>query len=234
MKINKNKRLLLLLLSIPILAEADGMVVDKVYHPYVLPMEREVEWRLASDKSDEGTGLMQRLGFGHSLSDRVSMEIYAIGDRDENGDFGLEAFEVEARWMLTEQGQYWADWGMLFELEREKDENNWETSIALLTEKEFGRTSLTLNAFAIYEWGDEIDAEWESEFRLNYRYRWRPQLQPAVEIYAGEDYLGIGPAVMGILRFNGQQQLKWEAGFIQEIKHGDEDHTFRLALEYEF
>ena len=25
-------------------ANADGMVVDKVYHPYVLPYEQEFEW----------------------------------------------------------------------------------------------------------------------------------------------------------------------------------------------
>ena len=35
-------------LLIPKLAYADGIVVDKVYHPYVLPFERELEWRLLS------------------------------------------------------------------------------------------------------------------------------------------------------------------------------------------
>ena len=33
-------------------AYADGMVVDKVYHPYVLPNETEIEWRLISRQTD--------------------------------------------------------------------------------------------------------------------------------------------------------------------------------------
>lgn len=104
----------------------------------------------------------------------------------------------------------------------------------MLVEKEFGGTSLTMNLFAIFEWGEDLDAEWESEFRLKYRYRWLPQIQPAIELYMGEDYSGIGPAFMGIQRYDGQKQLKWEAGFIYEVSNSGTDKTFRLALEYEF
>jgi hypothetical protein len=39
---------------------------------------------------------------------------------------------------------------------------------------------------------------------------------------------------MGTYRFEGQKQLKWEAGFISEISHSGKDHTLRFALEYEF
>lgn len=215
-------------------AQADGMVVDKVYHPYVLPYEREVEWRVASHNTDEGNQLQQRLGLGHSLSEYLAVEGYLIGERDENSDFGLQAYELEVRWMITEQGQYWADWGMLFEIERDNDKDNWEAATALLMEKEFGRTSVVLNAFVIYEWGIEVENEWEMEVRGQYRYRWKPQFQPALELYSGEDFVGIGPGFAGIQRFDGQKQLKWDAGFITEIAHHGRDNTFRLALEYEF
>jgi hypothetical protein len=213
---------------------ADGMVVDKVYHPYVLPNERELEWRLISrDKNGENV-LAQRLGFGHAISETISVEGYLNGERDDEGDFGLQSYEIEARWMLTDQGRYWADWGMLFELEREHQSDNWETSAAVLVEKEIGRTSLTMNLFAIYEWGEDLKDEWETEFRLQYRYRWLPQIQPSIEIYAGEDFAGVGPGFMGIQRYSGQRQLKWEAGFITEVSKSGTDNTFRLALEFEF
>jgi len=75
--------------------------------------------------------------------------------------------------------------------------NNWELTYGVLMEKEFGRTSLTLNAFIIYERGETLSNEIETEFRLKYRYRYREQLQPAIEIYSGEDYLGIGLALWG-------------------------------------
>ena len=83
----------------------------------------------------------------------VTVEIYMLGERDSQENFGLQAYEIEARWMITEQGQYWADWGMLFELEKQHQIDNWEAKIGVLAEKEFGKSSLTTNLFAIREWG---------------------------------------------------------------------------------
>nr|WP_245942622.1 hypothetical protein [Candidatus Colwellia aromaticivorans] len=213
---------------------ADGVVVDKVYHPYVLPNEREVEWRLFSHKERESNKLAQRFAYGQSITDTVMLEFYLVGERDINDDFSLTSYEVEARWMLTEQGEYWADWGLLFEIEKEQRQQNWEITSGVLVEKEFGRTSLTFNAFIIYEWGNTIVSEFETEFRIQYRYRYLEQLQPAIELYSGENYLGIGPAFMGIQRFDGQKQLKWEVGFITGVDSRSKGHVLRLAIEYEF
>jgi hypothetical protein len=215
-------------------AKADGVVVDKVYHPYVLPLEREVEFRLLSHKNDDGNNLAQRIAYGHSLSETMTLEAYLVGDRDEDGNFKLDAYEFELRWMMTEQGQYWADWGMLYEFEKEHTKDSWEITTGLLFEKELGRTSVSLNAFLIYEWGGDVINEFETEFRAQYRYRWMPQVQPAIEFYAGEDYIGIGPALMGIQRFSGQKQLKWEVGFITGLNGDSKDHILRVAVEFEF
>lgn len=213
---------------------ADGIVVDKVYHPYVLPNETEIEWRLLSRQTEDGNLLAQRIALGKSLNESLMLEAYLVGEKTETEDFGLQAYEVELRWMVTEQGEQWADWGMLFELEKLHQSDDWEFTTGVLFEKEFGRTSLTVNAFAVYEWGENIENELEAEFRLKYRYRWMPELQPAIEVYSGEEFFGIGPAFMGIYRIDRQKQLKWEAGFISEISQSGKDHSFRLALEYEF
>ncbi|AXT33153.1 hypothetical protein [Pseudoalteromonas tunicata] len=224
----------LLLLNISSIALADGMVVDKVYHPYVMPNEQEVEWRLLSRQNDEANFLFQRLGYGYAVTDNVAIEGYLIGQRDHGDDYGLHAYELEVRWQLVEQGQYWADWGALFELEKQHQVDNWELSSGLLFEKEIYQTSLTMNLFLIYEWGETIQEEIETEFRAQYRYRWLPQFQPSIELYMGEDFIGIGPGFMGLQRFSGLKQLKWEAGFISELGHQGKDHSFRIALEYEF
>ncbi|CCQ09244.1 hypothetical protein PALB_810 [Pseudoalteromonas luteoviolacea B = ATCC 29581] len=226
-----------LLLSIFLLSgsvRADGMVVDKVYHPYVLPNEKEIEWRLLSRQTAEQNYLAQRLGFGFAIVEGFALEGYAIGERDIDENYSFAAYEIEARWQLVEQGKYWADWGLLFEYEKRTKESAHEAAIGLIFEKEFGRTSLTMNAFAIHEWGKEIENEWESEFRAQYRYRWMSAFQPAIEVYAGEDFVGIGPGFIGLHRFVGQRQLKWEAGFITEVGHNGKDHSFRLALEFEY
>lgn len=213
---------------------ADGIVVDKVYHPYVLPNEREFEWRLISRQTDEGSLLGQRIAYGQAVSDTVMIEGYLIGEKTAIEDFSLQAYEIEVRWMVTEQGELWADWGVLFEVEKQHNSNDWEVTTGILFEKEFGRTSLTMNLFGISEWGENLEQEFSSEFRLKYRYRWLPQVQPAIEIYTGDDYFGIGPAFMGIQRINGQEQLKWEVGFITEISEVAKDHSLRVVLEYEF
>lgn len=213
---------------------ADNFTVDKVYHPYVLPFEREFEWRLTSRQNDDGNVLMQRFSFGHALSEFMILETYLVGARDENEDFGLESYEVELRWMMTEQGRYWADWATLFELEKQHNTDDWEVKAGILTEKEFGQFSLTTNVSLVYEWGQTVENEWESEFKAKFRYRWIPEVQLGLEVYVAEDFIGVGPAFMGIKRFDRQKQLKWELGFIAGLNGDSKDHTLRMSLEYEF
>lgn len=213
---------------------ADGIPVDKVYHPYVLANEREFEWRFTSRQNDDGNVLAQRFAYGHAVSEYLTIEAYIVGERDDTGDFGLQAYEIEARWMLTNQGELWADWGMLFELEKQHKVDAYEFTSGLLFEKEFTQTSLTINALLVYEWGKDIQNEFETEFRLKYRYRYLPALQPSIEIYTGEDFVGVGPGFMGVHRYAGQKQLKWELAFIAGLNGDSKDHTLRFALEYEF
>lgn len=221
-----------LFISLP--SKADNFTVDKVYHPYVLPFEREVEWRLTSRQNDNGNVLMQRYSFGHALSEFVILEAYIVGARDENEDFGVEGYELELRWMMTEQGKYTADWGSLFELEKQHNSDDWEAKAGVLIEKEFGQLSLTTNFSLVYEWGENVPSEWESEFKSQLRYRWLPEIQPGIELYIAEDFIGLGPAFMGITRFDTRQQLKWELGFIAGFNGDSKDHTLRMSLEYEF
>jgi hypothetical protein len=226
---------MLLLLSGPALA--DGTVVDKVYHPYVQPLEREFEYRFAYQKQAEhpdNNAMAQKLGYGFSIAERMALELYVIADRVSPEDYKLSGYELELRWMLTEQGEYGADWGLLFELERQNNLDNYEFSSGLLLEKEFGPTSLTVNALAVYEWGQTLESEIEAEFRLQYRYRWLPQVQPAIEFYAGENYKGAGPSMMGVHKFSGLEQLKWEFAVIFAIDAATVNNTLRFALEYEF
>lgn len=218
-------------------ALADGRVVDKVYHPYVQPLEREFEYRFVYQKQAEhpdNNAMGQKVGYGFSIADRLALETYIIAERVSPEDYKLSGYELELRWMLTEQGEYSADWGMLFELERQNNLDNYEFTTGLLMEKEFGPTSLTLNALAVYEWGQTLESELEAEFRLQYRYRWLPQVQPAVEFYAGENYKGVGPTLVGVHKFTGLEQLKWEFSVVFAIDAATVNNTLRFALEYEF
>ncbi|PCI17762.1 MAG: hypothetical protein COB62_07320 [Piscirickettsiaceae bacterium] len=210
-------------------AVADGSVIDKVYHPYVQPLEKEFEWRMISADDVQN----YRLAIGMSLSDRLFVEAYLIG-KDVNNHLKFDAYEIEAIWQLTEQGEYSVDWGLLFEIEKEQHDDTWEVSTGLLMEKEWGRWVGTANVKVIYEWGPEIKDELETALATQLRYRYKPYLEPAVEFYSGENGIGLGPVLMGDLRLASAKKLHWEVGAILGLDADTASNTWRLLMEFEF
>src|SRR6056297_1412947 len=94
----------------PLTIQADGLAIDKVYHPYVQPLERELEFRwLDYDVENSNSNQIYRLGYGQSFSQYWFFEAYIIGGRKAN-DFQADAYELEAKVQLTEQGEYASDW----------------------------------------------------------------------------------------------------------------------------
>ncbi|MFW5450327.1 MAG: hypothetical protein ACKE9I_01910, partial [Methylophagaceae bacterium] len=209
---------------------ADGSAVDKVYHPYVQPLEREIEFRSTSDDDE----IVYRLGLGKSFSDRLFVEMYLIGVDVKNGGFDIEAYELEAKWQLTEQGEYSADWGVIVELEKVKSSHAWELAAGLLVEKEWGKWIGTANFWGVYEWGEDQDDELESVLALQARYRYSRYIEPAIEFYSGEQTRGIGPVIMGDLRFGRGKKLHWEVGTIVGLDSKTPDTTWRFLTEFEF
>ncbi|MDP5144497.1 hypothetical protein [Rheinheimera baltica] len=235
MKLIQLTVLLSLLTSATVLA--DGRVVDKVYHPYVQPLEREFEYRALYQRQTDhpnNNAMAQKLGYGFSIADNMAVSLYLLAERVMPDDYTVSSYEAELRWMLTEQGQYSWDWGLLFELEHHQQTDNNEFTTGLLVEKEFENTSVTVNTFLVYEWGASIKNELETELRLQYRYRYLPALQPSIEVYAGEGYKGAGPGFMGVHKFSPTRQLKWEAAVVFALDNDTIDRTVRFALKYEF
>lgn len=218
-------------------SSGDGVVIDKIYHPYVQPLEQELEWRAIWQDQQSGRPdnlQLYRFAYGRSLGDKWFAEIYLVGKNSNDGSFELEGYELEAMRQLTEQGEYWADWGLVFEFERERGADAWEFAAGLLAEKEWGKWSGTANLFVINEWGSDIVDELESRLGLQARYRYLPAFEPAFELYSGEDTRGIGPAALGQVRLGNKRQLKWEAGAIFGMDSKSPDITLRFLLEFEF
>ncbi|WP_160154661.1 hypothetical protein [Microbulbifer sp. ALW1] len=221
--------------SLPVLA--DGKLVDRVYDPYVEPLETELEWRAVRTRDTdelELNGLWQHhFSVGYGFSEHWFGEVYAIGEKKPESDFEIEAAELEAKWQLTEQGEYAADWGMLFELERKFAENQWEAAATVIAAKEWGRWTGTANFAVEYEWGRE-DEEFETELRAQARYRYTSRFEPALELYAAEDLLGIGPVAVGSWALEEGRKVRWEVGLIMGLTDESPDQSLRLLLEYEF
>ena len=216
---------------------ADGGNIDKVYHPYVQPLEKEIEWRaLYQRDNDRQRDRVQkhRLGYGQSINENWFAEIYLIGEKSRDESFGIDEIELEALWQITEQGEYAADWGMLFEYERSIDDNINEVSTSLLAERQWGRWAGTANLGLLYEWGSDIDNELETTLALQGKYRYSRSIEPAVELYSSEGDTGVGPVLLGSQSLGGRKQLRWEAGVIYGVDDDVADRTYRLLMEFEF
>lgn len=216
-------------------AMADGIVIDKIYDPYVQPLEKEFEFRsLVFSDDDLADTQKHRFGFGRSLSERWFGEIYAVGVKTTGEEFRIDTYELEFKRQLTEQGEYAFDWGLLFEIERQADVDIWEISTSLIASREFGGWVGTANFDVIYEWGDPVINEFETAFHTQFRRRWSEHFEPGVEIHLGQDTLAVGPIFAGLKRLGGGSKLAWELGYFAGLDEITPDDTVRLTLEYEF
>jgi hypothetical protein len=220
---------------LPQLAAADGVIVSKIYDPYVQPLETEIEFRSVLQNDDQIPDSQKHsIGFGRSLSDRWAVELYAIALKGPNENLSVDTYELEAKWQLTEQGEYAFDWGLLFELEREIEENAWEFSTQMLVSRDWGKVSAIANIGVIYEWGERIQNEVETTLRVQTRYRLREAFEPALELHMGQDTRAIGPALTGLVRISQGKKLRWELGLFAGLDEKSPDRTVKANVEFEF
>jgi hypothetical protein len=216
-------------------AVADGIVVSKIYDPYVQPLETEIEWRFVTQDTDRVPDAQRHsIGVGRSLTDRWGVEFYAIANKGSGESLSVDAYELEAKWQLTEQGEYAVDWGLLFELEREINANAWEAAATLLASRDFGRTTVTANLGLIYEGGERIENEFESILRMQMRYRMKETFEPSVEVHVGQDTTAIGPTISGLMRVSSGRKLRWDVGLFAGITERSPDHILKANIEFEF
>ena len=216
-------------------ARADSSGIDTVYHPYVQPLERDLEVRLTNASAGGRVdGQTWRVGYGQSLGERLFAEAYVIGQNRHGGDLRVEGYEFEALWQLTEQGQYAADWAVLGEFERGRHGDSHDGSVMLIGERQWGRFIGTVNAAVGYEWGAAVRDEPETRLTLQGRYRWSPSLEPAVEFFAAENLRALGPALLGSARIGPGRRLRWELGLAVGLDRTSPDLSARGKLEYEF
>jgi len=209
--------------------------VDKIYHPYVEADTYEFETRIISllDSEVAANFSVYRFGFGKDVTDNLFVELYLIGARDTTQNLEVEAYEIEALYQFTEQGEYWLDFGLLFEIERERDSQEWEGNIGFLFEKEFGRWSATLNVHNKYLYQDDIEHEWDLNQSMQWRYRYSSGFEPGIELYADSNNLFIGPVILGQVRLD-TSKLNWEVGIVTDVNHSSNESVLRALIELEF
>lgn len=222
---------MLALAAVPVLA--DGNIIDKVYDPYVQPLEHELEYRLLID--DDRQSYTHKLGYGAALSERFFAELNLSGEDLSGTSLEVEGIEFEGKLQLTEQGEYANDWALMLELEREISANAWEAATTVIMLHDWGRWVGTVNASLIHEWGERVNNEWETALSGQLKFRHRRELEPGIEFFAGQNTRALGPVLMGVQRLHGgRQSLQWEAGLLAGLDQATADLTLKLQAEYEF
>ncbi len=141
--------------------------VDKVYGPNVEPGEIELELRghYIDDNDPSWDGAQKsKIGVGYGIAPRVFVEGYLVFEKGANADYALEALEIEAKFQLSEQGEYFADFGLLTELEKVRAVDEWEFKVGPLIQKPIGNWLATLNLLGETKFGSDVSGSGEWEF----------------------------------------------------------------------
>jgi hypothetical protein len=232
----KQARLLLLVLLFATPVAFAG--VDKVYGPLVEPGEIELEMRgyVVADGDEARDGEQKtKVGLGYGIASRLFVEAYLEFEKPANGDYELEAYELEAKLQLGEQGQYFADFGLLTELEKERGGDAWEFKIGPLMQKPFGNWMGTLNLLGETKFGSAVAASghWEFLRRAQLKYLSSPRFEPGLEYYGDADTQALGPAVYGRIDLE-RTKILWQAGWLIGLDSATADNTLRWQFEWEF
>jgi len=220
----------------------------KVYSPNVVKGENEIEYRgfrdFDGDSSRDGAE-MHKLGVGRGFTDFWFSEIYGVYAKEPGGSYKHEAIEWENRFQLTEQGKYWADYGLLVEYESTAHGNPDELVIAPIIEKTVDRWVGTLNLFFERQTGSEAGPGTIFAYAARVKYLLNSRFEPAIEAFGepgrinhasgfnGQEHW-VGPAFYGAVRLGGTHKLVYSAAYLFGETSVSSDNRAILRLEYEF
>lgn len=207
--------------------------VDKVYDPYVYQGELEIEAR-GVHKFDDENEHKAKLGVGYGVNSFWFVEGYAIFEQETGESADITDVELENKFQLTEQGQYWIDVGVLTELEKKLDEDVWEFKVGPLFQKQIKKWIATANFFMEKKFGsDNTEDKVELLGAVQLKYRLSSYLEPAIEYYGERETHAIGPVLLG-KNLLGKTPVKWELGVLKGLNEETSDINFRWLLELEF
>ena len=212
---------------------SDSNSIDKVEHPYIQLEEKEITLSSRYQR-DKGNILKHKLSVGNAFSDNWFGEVSLSGTKRDKQVFDVSSYEIEAKWQITEQGEYSTDYGLLFEYDNSNQIDAENISASLLMERQWGKWIGVANLTGIYEWGTNTKHEFETAIAAQARYRYKPSLEPAIELYTGKINKGIGPVLTGEKRLSPGKKLFWEVGVIFGLDNKSAEQTYRTLLEYEF
>lgn len=224
-----------LLLLVP--AAASAQAINKVFSPVVEWGETELELRgfFTQDADPARDGLqVNKFDIAHGVTQWWFTELEFVFVKLPGESQELEAIASENVFQLSEQGEYFADFGLFFEYEREVDAKVHEIVLGPIIQKQFGPWLGTANFFFERQFGREAtERKIEMKAAGQFKYRLNEGFEPGFEYYGYEEDQNFGPAAFGTVKFD-RSKLKWQAAWLFGLTDTAADHSIRWMLEYEF
>ena len=212
-----------------------------VYSPYVTQGQSEVEFR--SHQQFDGDPALDGerayvVSLAHAFTSWWQPEIY-LGryERDPGSPNTFEGYEFENIFQLSEQGQYWADFGFLasYEYNALPGEPG-VLEFGPLFEKRSGRIDQRFNLILEKELGGGASGHYERRASYAWSYAINTMLQPGFEAYyrPDDDSHQIGPALNGEIASRGGNEFEYHVAYLFGLNKGAADRTLAIRFEYEF
>jgi hypothetical protein len=236
-------------LGLPIVSLAGPS--DYVYYPGVEYGEREIDFKLGTAKARESQGgdreSAASLGFGYGATQWWFTEAYVKYHREPGEKTRYDAFEWENKFQLTEPNQYFADVGLITEIEvpKERRTEGYEFKFGPLFQFDTGALRWNANILLERVFRGEDPHVTEMGYQLQARYTLSPAFEVGVQVFGemgkwnrweplDEQNHRAGPAVFGKVKLGGREAIRYNAALLLGETHAAPRATFRLQAEYEF
>lgn len=223
---------------------------EYVFTPTVEEGEREIEIRAGSERlRDDTRESQQALTFGLGVSRWWFTEIAALWHKEPGEKHGFDAWEWENKFQLTETGKYFADFGLVVEIERPRDHaEGWEVRWGPLMQMDFaGNWQANVNVLLEkhFRAAQGVEQEAELGYQWQVKNRWRRELEFGAQGFgelgewdhwargSQQSHLA-GPAVFGRVALGGHQAIKYNAALLLPLNQGAPRNRWRVQMEYEF
>jgi hypothetical protein len=222
--------------------------LDEVYSPNAEYRELSLEYN-GSRTFDDHPGVGKNNDQEHEfaieagVTPRLTLEVSGGFSHEPGSNFRQEDYEVEGRYMFTNQGENWVDAGMLLAYDfatQSHEPDSLETK--LLLQKDVGKFTSTMNVGFEQTLGKNSGGTGGPDYVLlwNNRYRFNEMFQPGIELQSdlgqgpilskfNEQEHYIGPAVYGKLFDHFNYQAAWLFGASDAASQS----AARLLVEYE-
>lgn len=230
-----------------LLPQTGHAIASKVYSPTVHYGEISIETRGFNgfDKSPARDGEMTLLNEVEAgVTDYWQTGLFGELQRDPGGDLNYTATGWENIFQFFEPGEAWMDSGLYLEYESGYGKQPDAVETKLLLEKPVGRFVNTLNVIFEKQIGNNAQGT-SMGYAYRTMYRWKPYLQPAVEVFGDMGRVSnlpavsqqehkLGPVVVGTVPLAQSLSFYYEAGWLFGLTDATAKNTIKWLGELEF